>query len=335
MNKYDRLLLLISQQYNIYKGKQETENSWKMRLIYSICGMMAYASLWDNLEEPISIVHLKRRINRTLSNYQLMYPEISNISPQNSKILEDEIEDLFLKAGLVYKSPNKIAPSIKREELFENILFQRGISVDNISYVSGCGFYSKQEGTTSTSNIRSMFDLEQENLYTLWHKILSTASWKSNILFDNNIEYLRLQPPFSQGYWTNKPDTTSNISILRTGPDYYKVYYLYRYNGSILEVSQLPQWQVESYNYRALACACLYVYKTLPSINYYEDGDLVHIHMNYLLPPHELEFLKLYSWPETFTSLPCNFRRQLSKEIFTAIKNILSEQGYTFNGGIN
>ena len=35
-----------------------------------------------------------------------------------------------------------------------------------------------------------------------------------------------------------------------------QLYYLYRYVDSALEVSPLPQWQVENYNYRTLACAC-------------------------------------------------------------------------------
>ena len=102
----------------------------------------------------------------------------------------------------------------------------------------------------------------------------------------------------------------------------------------LLEVSPLPQWQVENYNYRTLACACLSNYGTLPPIEFVEDGALVHVRMNYLLPPHELEFLKCYSWPEICTSLPCNFRRKLSAEVFAAIKNILSDEGYEFEGGI-
>ena len=127
---------------------------------------------------------------------------------------------------------------------------------------------------------------------------------------------------------------TDTVSILRTGMPGAQVYYLYRRSGSMLEVSPLPQWQVESHNYRSLACACLSAYRTLPPIEYSEDGALVHIHMRYLLPPNELEFLKLYSWPETCTSLPCDFRRKLSAEVFGAIKGVLSEAGYEFEGGM-
>jgi hypothetical protein len=331
MNKYNGLLSGIAHQYHIPKGAQETENDWKTRLIYSICGMMAYASLWDDSEEePVSIVHLKRKVRSVLVSYRSMYPELSGSLPYVSEELENEIEKQFLNTGVVYHRPNRISPSMKHEESFCNILFQRGIALNSISCVSGIGFYSKQDGATSPDRLKAMFCLEQETLHTLWHATISVSTWRPNPLFEQSTEYLRLKPPFSQGYWVNKPDTTGTISILRTGMKGSQLYYLYRYSGTTLEVSPLPQWQVESHNYRALSCACLSTYGTLPPIEYFEDGALIHIHMNYLLPPRELEFLKLYSWPETCTSLPCDFRRKLSTEVFTAIKNVLSIEGYEF-----
>lgn len=335
MNKYNRLLLEVAHKYHIQKGTQETEREWKIRLVYSICGMMAYASLWDDSEEePISIVHLKRKVHSIFANYKIMYPELSGGLPYVSEELEDEIEKLLLSTGMVYHRPNRIAPSIKHEESFCDILFQRGIALDDISCVSGIGFYSKQTGETTPDGIRTMFGLEQENLEILWHTVISMASWTSNPTFEYDTEYLRLTPPFSRGYWVSRPDMTGTISILRTGMKGSQLYYLYRYTGMMLEVSPLQQWQVESYNYRTLACACLSTYGTLPPIEFSMDGVLVHICMNYLLPPRELEFLKLYSWPEVCTSLPCNFRRKLSTDVFIAIKGVLSDMGFEFKGGM-
>ena len=333
MNKYNGLLSSVAHKYNICKGARETESEWKARLVYSICGMMAYASLWDDSDEaPISIVHLKRKVRSMLANYKSMYPELSGSLPYVSEELEDEIVGQFFSTGVVYHRPNRIAPSMKHEEPFGDILFQRGIALDSISCVSGIGFYSKQYGEKNPDRIKAMFGLEQENLQALWHITLSSASWKSNLAFEQNTEYLRLKQPFSQGYWVDKPDTTGTVSILRTGMKGSQLYYLYRYSGTTIYVSPLPQWQVESYNYRLLACACISTYGTLPPIEYFEDGAIVHVYLNYLLPPRELEFLKLYSWPEICTSLPCNFRRKLSTEVFTAIKNVLSDEGYEFKG---
>lgn len=335
MNKYSGLLSAVSQQYHFYKGKHETEDEWKMRLIYSICGMMAYASLWDNSEESISIVHLKKRVNETLVHYKSMYPELAGKWTLHVEEFEDEIVNQFLNTGVAYHSPNRLAPSMKHEESFGNILFQRGIALDDITHVSGIGFYSKQGGSTSSDGVKVMFDLEQEDLKSLWHTTLSSASWKSALsLFEQKVEYLRLKPPFTHGYWVNAPDTTGAVSILRTGIRGSQLYYLYRYSGTMLEVSSLPQWKVESYNYRTLASACLLTYGTLPPIDYFENGAIVHIHMNYLLPPRELEFLKLYSWPEECTFFPYNFKRKLSTDVFEVIRNILFDEGYEFKEGV-
>lgn len=202
MNKYNGLLSSVSHKYHIYKGTQETENDWKTRLIYSICGMMAYASLWDDSEEgSISITHLKRKVHNILANYKSIYPELSANLPHVSEELEDEIADQFLSTGMVYHRPNRIAPSMKHEELFDDVLFQRGIALDSISCVSGIGFYLKQRGTKNTDKVKQMFGLEQADLKTVWHMTLSAAYWKSNLSFEQNTEYLRLKAPFFRGYW--------------------------------------------------------------------------------------------------------------------------------------
>ena len=122
MNKYNGLLSAVAQKYNIRRALQEAENDWKTRLIYSVCGMMAYASLWDETEdEPVSIVHLKRKVRSMLSSYKSMYPELSNSLPYISAELEDEIAGQFLSTGMVYHRPNRIAPSMKHEESHCNI----------------------------------------------------------------------------------------------------------------------------------------------------------------------------------------------------------------------
>ena len=70
MNQYNGLLSAVARQYGILRGTNEEESEWKTRLIYSICGMMAYASLWDDSEETVSIIHLKRKVKNILSNYK-------------------------------------------------------------------------------------------------------------------------------------------------------------------------------------------------------------------------------------------------------------------------
>ena len=198
MNKYNGLLSEVACQYDILRGSNETEIEYKTRLVYSICGLMAYSSLWDDSEESVSITHLKRKIRDVLINYKGIYPELFSSLPFKSEELEDEITDIFLNTGIVYHCPNRIISSAKREESFGTLLFQRGIAIDNIKCVSGIGFYTKQEDKeASPDKVKEMFGLEQMDLLTLWDTTLDTTTWETNPTIGQSTEYLRLKPPFS------------------------------------------------------------------------------------------------------------------------------------------
>lgn len=192
MNKYNKLLLKVASRYNIRKGTEESEDDWKARLVYSICGMMAYASLWDESdEETVSIVHLKSKVRSILDSYKSMYPELLTYLPYIPEELEEEIVGLFLKTGVVYQRPYQIALAMKHEEAFGNILFRRGIALDAISCVSGIGFYAKQREEIISYGVKSMFGLEQEKLLDLWSSTVAAASWETDLSLEHNIKYLR------------------------------------------------------------------------------------------------------------------------------------------------
>ena len=103
MSRNGDLLVQVAQQHHILKGDREADGEWKARLIYSICGMMAYASLWDDSADStsdevghtVSVVHLKRRVSSVLAAYQALYPELAAILPANAELLADEIEQQF------------------------------------------------------------------------------------------------------------------------------------------------------------------------------------------------------------------------------------------------
>ena len=74
MNKYNGLLSSVAHKYHICKGARETENEWKTRLVYSICGMMAYASLWDDSEEGTIHCALKKESPQHACKLQINVP---------------------------------------------------------------------------------------------------------------------------------------------------------------------------------------------------------------------------------------------------------------------
>ena len=50
--------------------------------------------------------------------------------------------------------------------------------------------------------IKGMFGLEETTLEVLWKKIIAGRTWK--ISGENNVEYMRVQPPFTKGYWEKR-----------------------------------------------------------------------------------------------------------------------------------
>ena len=338
MKEYTQLLFNIAEKYHILRGKTESEAEWKTRIIYTICGLMGYVSLWDELsEEPISITHLKRRICAIENSYLELFPDVSYCFPYSKNMLQEdkdelanEIEDIFLKSGIIYHCPNRILPAKKTCAQVENIQFYRGICIDDIQSISGIGFYSVDADCSSSILITEMFDLCQKPLVEYWNEIVDHANWSYTKEFQPQTEFLKMEESFRQGYWVGKPYRNGMISLLRTGMKGSKLYYLYKYNNNTLQISPLPTWLVAGHEYRAISCACLCSAGTLPPIRYSIDGSLVHVKLNYLLPLSELYWLELYSWPETCIKFPCDFKRKCTLEIFAALKKILSAKGYLF-----
>lgn len=324
---YSGLLGKISKRYNILQGEAEEISDWKVRLIYSVCGLMGYASLWDT-EEDQSIVHFKRRICKILASYREMYPEISDKLPSSDKLAE-EFSGMFKDTGVIYHRSNCVRLAIRKDAIVGETCLQRGITPDDIKYVSGVGFYSDRHEPDKADGVRLMFGLEEQNLLSVWETTLKQASWSEH-QFPYGTTYMRMLPPFNRGYWVNEPDRTNTVSLMRAGNKGAKSYYLYKCDGRHIDASSLKPCMVENGNYLLLANACLSVQGSLPPIEYCFDKNLVHIHLQYLLPPRELAFLKLYSWPKNCTDLPCNFERKCSLDVFNVIKAVFEEEGYLF-----
>lgn len=332
MNKYNNLLRNISERYGISKGKNETDNEWKARLIYSICGIMAYASLWDNEDdEPVSIERLKSRIGTVLYDYKELYPEEGPFLPLLSNDLENEICRIFLNCGIVYHCPRRISPAVRKSCTLNNVTISRGLEMEEIKYLSGLGFYDiSSTGKTDISDIANMFGISKLDLHQIWKAITDTVSWTRATDFEAKTEYLRSAPPYTVGYWVGTPDRSGKVSLLRTGEIGQQIYFLYHYCNGHLEISSLPQWMVEDHNYRLISNACLSEYETLPAIEYHNDDEITFVSFKYLIPPAEHELMKLYSWPGSSVKLPSDFNRILATSVFEAFKVMLQLKGYTF-----
>lgn len=330
MNKYNDLMLRISAEYSIVKGKTEEKDNWKSRIIYSVLGRMALSSLLDKGEEDnASIVHMKKRIKVLEMHYRDMYPELIRRWPVDPEAISDEIYDIFLHTGMIYHEPNRILVAAKSEATVAGIRFTRGGDLETRQKVCGLGTYMMDSSGTDKGSLLDMFQMETMPLLQLWDTYVNRARW-STFKEVPGTEYLRMIPPFSRGYWVDKPERNGNVSLLRTGFKGAQLYYLYKMEEGRILASQLPQWLVEGYHYRLLANACLRSNCVLPPSVYKYDGDLVYLRFEYLPPPEEHYFWKLYTWPLSVSSVPGNFNRICLRQVFFAIRSVMQKQGYEF-----
>ena len=332
----------IARTYRIARGTTEKESAWLARVIYSFIGQSALSSLWDLHEDelPTSIERFKERITITKESCVDLYPEIAPFflddSWGNSESIAEEIYSIYLNTGYCYKSPRRLSPVIRRAASGERCTLLRGNAVGESSCVSGLGAYclkSKEQGTIS---IPDMFQLCDVTLDEVWKHIVFNRKWE--VSEADQLEFLRLTPPFSQGYWHNKVDSANDISLARTTKDGERIYFLYKVEDGHLLLSQLPDWITKSPEwmtdigaYRNLSNACLHHYGNLPSTRFQSDGQIVHLQIQYLFPPAEQNLIRLYSWPD-FESHQYSFRRVMDSDAFFDIKTTLESIGYEFEG---
>lgn len=331
MNQYNRLLGRIAEEFHVFQGKTETETAWKSRIIYSLLGRMGYASLWDIREDlqPVSVVHFKNRIESMLESYLEMYPELRLFYPGDISELSNEIYNIFLCTGQVYHTSHRITPAIKAVSEKAGIYFLRGMPLDRKPYISGIGNYSFSEDEPAVIQPADMFQLPQNTLAEQWEYWVYHAKWYP-LEVGNEIEFLRTKPPFTYSYWIEKPDISGMVSLARIGLHGNKTYFLYKAEAGRILGSQLPQWIISDNYYRTLSNGCLASVGRLPVSTYHVDGKIVQLRIHYLLPPAELNLIKLYSWPESCVDIPDDFNRIFDYQVFLAIKSILEPIGYTF-----
>lgn len=339
MEKFGRLLCSIADELNIRRGTSESVEYFKRRIIYSVISRTAYASLWDkdfDDESCVSVRHVKGKISKLLNIYLQLYPEA-----RIDAGLSEELYKNFLTTGLIYHKAYRVAPSICREAVQGKILFLRGMPPNEKVFVSGAGFYKFDEKNflikENLSDIHDMFEVPEKNLETIWQELLDKSVW--HVVEDwQDMEFLRVSPPFNRGYWQDKPERNGKISLARSSGQFEpRSYYSYKFSDGKFLCSQIPQWQTydehfQSSVYRKFSCACLAALKTLPPTEFKTDGDVVHVNFKYLFPPSELRLMRLYSWPQFFDKFPNDFKRTFDTKIFFALKPLFEQLGYEFKG---
>lgn len=323
MNKHNGLLSRIAAELGIRQGRTEHQNNFKARIVSSAIGTAATASLHDIREdgEPVTLQHLKSRIETLRSTYLSLYPEL-----QESYIPSpDDLSSMLLHGGCIYHSQDRVTPSAHVEAQSGQVIFVRGAPLKQKVCVSGLGTYRAAENDRSDSSAASMLGLQRNTLGEYWEQSVMRTKLEP---FSSSaaIEFLRTRPPFTRGYFTNQPDTDGRISLMRTAAHQPRRCYLYRFEDGKIFACQLPSWRTDGKEYLRIAVSILHSRGSLPPSVFHFDGETASLRLQYLWPPSELDMLKLYSWHGINPFGPY----VMARCVFLALKAELERIGYTF-----
>lgn len=333
------LIASIGRQLNI-PGPDDSERI--CRIVYSVAGRLALASLWDYTEDkgPVSIQHFKKRIAKVFDAYESLCPEVTVMLPQDKTDLIDEMYSTYLRCGYFYHSAYQIAPAAPAQAGYGALTLCRGASPDAGLSISGLGLYSHSgEGKAAGGSIAAMFGLQEQTLGRYLDELLESGEWET-AAWPENTEFLRLAPPFSRGYWQQEPNRDGRISLAKYGEPN-KLFAFYRYDNGVYRQKPIPQWRIEDYDsagsggfgeYFRIAAALLNRYEALPEIKAAASGALVEVKLGYRLPPPEEAFFKLYSWPARYDA-PQVFTRTMARQVYPVFKHELEAIGYRFVEG--
>ena len=361
-NRYNELLGIAARELNIAPAPGEPPERWAYRVLYSMTCRMAYASLFDEPEETsddriedVSTRHFKTRFKSIRSEYLCLFPEVSAFLSDDSHSLSDEeIYDLYLRAGYFYHTLKRISRSTPSCAVENRIRFERGMPLCRPQRMSGAGMYTLADTDSAyrPALLRTpgeMFGLPRLPLKDQWTKLLHLADWRQ-MPDGMQLEYLPEKPPFFRKFWRGHPvkDTVSVCAAAQaeTGAKGPASYYLYDTRTTPAQLGCLPEWLTHDPHFQQqnrnalpkrhpnthtpyrLINACLAAQGKLPPVLYSMRGSVAELSLQYILPPAEETFLQLYSWP--VLNQNGRFRRWITVPVFESVRAILESLGYAF-----
>ena len=135
--------------------------------------------------------------------------------------------------------------------------------------ISGIGTLAKNKAGNNILSVSEMFNLTPHSIIDYWKHYSEQAKF-TVLKSDDRFEFLKTKPSFGNGYWIEKPDINTGISLMRTSALGTRIYYFYKYNNNEVEASQIPYWLTEDMNYLYLSNGLLASKEVLPDIKYQE-----------------------------------------------------------------
>lgn len=335
----DAVFERLADDLGIKKGKTEESLSWKCRIAYSVSVKRGLDALWekeDDVEQngTVSLLHITRTIKQVFRAFHVLCPEMEAVMQDfmqlhisDGESLEELVSELLQKGGCFYHSPYRAAPAIFARAQLAGTVFLRGLPLGKVRCMSGAGMYAKAPIGGCPEDVATLFGL-RKILSGKDMDHLETSLPKQYREHMNSCKFLNLSRKNGK-YWKDRPDK-GVTSLARRVDEFEKVYTLYQYDGSRFLCQALPEYWHSGTHYIALAIALLSREGTLPAIAVKDDGPVVSLRLNYLLPPAEETFFRLYSWPDMARKRNPYFSRVMTRPVFETFQILMTHLGYTF-----
>lgn len=322
---------IIAKELNIGKDKSEKEVEWCRRVVYSAVGRMALATLWnENDKGEISVRSLKRMTYELLKAYESIVPEINSTSNYGecTDKLCDSILSTMESAGFLYHRANYYRIAKSKHIKMGEVNFRRGIYATESCYMSGLGAYTK--ATNAEENDETFLDSFEKPQFVL-QKLIESASWRECDFEKDQVEYLKMKKPFTNGYWIDQPNFQFQYSLARIKKEheaFFQTYYLLRNTSDGMKAAELPAWVSEDRNYTVLSTALLQYYKQMPPVIIKYGDEIAKMEIGYRLYPDVEKLILAYSWPKRYDGENSLFSRIIPKSLSGTLKKILVDTGY-------
>lgn len=348
------LLTTIQQEVQVPKLPEDSIYAVNRRIVYSALGRTAYASVWSTQDEedPPTVDTFKKTITSLLPYYRKHIVKKHWRYLEDENALADEILKTYLDAGYLYRSGRSLAPA-KPSQCFLpylNCRLFRGIDPRIQCQMSGLAPYSliKIENAQEHSCIDEMFGFHPP-LAGYASEFLAGATWETIQTFPENTEFLRAD---GLGYeWqrlgetNNKSNLFSEYGMCRIPSEEDMRYYVINLGmlaQDKIQVYSIPKWMAnpmvngrEQPEWVALAAGLLAMNKALPPISVYrgitKHPTLSRISSAFPLPPAEMAFLRLASWPVGTEDTTGSCCRDMDALMCSSLCFSLTALGYQVN----
>lgn len=318
----------IADDLNIRREGNESKESWKNRILYSLTGLQMLSSLYDCDDSSLADLDYQ---NGTIS--------MQHVLKRGGKLVKvfdltddcaEKIRELYVSGGFMLHKNNRLAPPLLTISGIGNVALFRGLPPWKASNVSGLGIWGIEENTAC---IEDMFNIEKQNIPDWFDNFMNRVHWRKIQTLYADVEFLNITEPSKYGYWLQRPPS-NGTTVCRTINAGERQYSLLKF-GEDIKVCHLPNWFATHGEYRRIAIALRIYANNRPTVRITKHRYTANIAFDYMLPPSEQIFAELYSWSAEANPFDIRGRllRIISIELLPIYKTIFIRLGFNLQEG--